>query len=310
MKQIMPYPVLAGAVIMTVREVRLDDVALPYGVISEQDHSVGLHAHDGENWSAIRLGLQVVAPRHELDANPWYSVAFLGIASERATNTQTAVKFMMGQPGEWSGEIELHHDNHRGRVQLSGQLVATVDDIPGRVIATVERPWTVDLRTRAATREDSIETRWTNFADDPELAWCRNDPWTVTTTDHVATLYLNSGFDGLRAVLESTKAVDRPTRDVLASQIAAGMWTALFSEAAQHVDGTELPNGWRGLVLRRMLPDLFPHHSQEDALREILNRGVGGIQPRVQHAAAKQARLPRSLGGLIRSLQKAGREEE
>ncbi|MER5621964.1 hypothetical protein ABT061_13075 [Streptosporangium sp. NPDC002544] len=310
MKRIMPYSVLAGEVTMSIREVRLNDVALPYSVISEQDRSIGLHVHGDADWSVVRLALRVNVPRHELEANPWYSVAFLATVSERATNTHTAVKLMMGQPGEWTGEINLHRDDHIGRVQLSGQLVATVDDEPGRVIATVERPWIIDLRAHSAARKESIETRWTNFADDPELAWCRNAPWTVTITDQSATLHLNSGFDGLRAVLESGKTADRPVRDALAAQIAAGMWTALFNEAAQHIDDAQWPDGWRGLVLRRMLPDLFPGHSPEGALREIVNRGVGGIQPQVLHAAAKQAKLPRTLGGLIRSLHKTGPEEE
>ncbi|MEU1729240.1 MULTISPECIES: hypothetical protein [unclassified Nonomuraea] len=310
MKQIVPYPVLAGEVTMTVREVRLDDVALPYGMVSESERTVALHLLDRADWSVVRLTLQVSAPRHELDAGPWFSLAFLATASERRTNTHSAVKLMMGQPGEWAGEVELHRDDHFGQVRVSGQLVATVDDVPGRVIATVAQPWIVDLQARVATQRQSIETRWLNFGGDPQLDWCKSDPWAVTTTDEAAILNLNSGFDGLRALLESPKAADRPMREALAAQIAVDMWTALFNEAAHHVDGQGWPEGWRGLVLRRMLPDLFPDHSLDDALREIVNRGAGGIQTRVLHAAAKQARMPRSLGGFIRSLQSTGPEEE
>ncbi|GAA4598078.1 hypothetical protein GCM10023194_74670 [Planotetraspora phitsanulokensis] len=310
MKQIMPYPVLAGEVTMSVREVRLDDVALPYGMISEPDHTVALHLLEREDWNVVRLMLQVSAPRHELDTGPWFSLAFLVTASERRTNTHSAVKLMMRQPGEWTGEVELHRDDHFGRVQIAGQLVATVADVPGRVIATVAQPWTVDLRARVATQRESIQTRWINFAEDPELIWCKSDPWAVTTTDEAAVLNLNSGFDGLRAVLESPRAAERPMRDALAAQIAVDMWTALFNEAAHQVDNHEWPKGWRGLVLQRMLPDLFPDHSPDDALREIVNRGVGRIQTRVLHAAAKQARMPRSLGGFIRSLEKTLPEDE
>jgi hypothetical protein len=310
MKQIMPYPVLAGEVTMTVREVRLDDVALPYGMISQADRTVALHLLDREDWNVVRLKLQVSAPRHELDAGPWFSLAFLATASERRTNEHSAVKLMMGQPGEWSGDVEIHRDHHFGRIRVSGQLVATVDDVPGRVIATVAQPWTVDLRARMATQQESIQTRWVDFANDPQLALCKSDPWAVTTTDQAAMLNLNSGFDGLRAALESPKPAERPMRDALAAQIAVNMWTALFNEAAHHVNGRDWPEGWRGLVLRRMLPDLFPDHSPDDALREIANRGVGGIQTRVLHAAAKQARMPRSLGGFIRSLQKTEPEDE
>ncbi|MEU7691419.1 hypothetical protein FLW53_16240 [Microbispora sp. SCL1-1] len=310
MKQIAPYPVLAGELTMTVHEVRLDDVALPYDMISEQDHTVGLHRVNREDWSTLRLGIRVSAPRHELDAGPWYSLAFFATASERRTNTHSAVKLMMGQPGEWTGELDLHRDDHFGRVQLSGHLVATVDEVPGRVVATVARPWIVDLQARPAAQKEAVQTRWVDFAEDPHLAWCKSDPWALTTTDEVATLNLNSGFDGLRAILESTKAAERPIREGLAAQIGTAMWTALFNEAAHQVDGRDWPEGWRGLVLRRMLPTLFPDHSPEDALRQIADLGVGGVQSRVMHAAAKQARMPRSLGGFIRFLQKTGPEDE
>lgn len=310
MKQIAPYPVLAGELTMTVQEVRLDDVALPYSMILEQERTVGLHLVDREDWSTVRLSVHVRAPRHELDAGPWYSLAFFATASERRTNAHTAVKLMMGQPGEWTGEVDLHRDDHFGRVQLSGQLVATVDGVPGRVIATVARPWTIDFQARVVAQREAVQTRWVDFAQDPQLAWCKGDPWAVTTTDEVAVLNLNSGFDGLRMILESTKAAERPIREGLAAQIGTTVWTVLFNEAAHHVDGREWPEGWRGLVLRRMLPDLFPDHSPDDALREIVSLGVGEIQMRVMHAAAKQARLPRSLGGFIRSLQQTGQEDE
>ncbi|TKK85797.1 hypothetical protein FDA94_24515 [Herbidospora galbida] len=310
MKRIMPYPVLTGEVTMTIREARLDDVQLPYSVISEQDRTVVPRPLERDDWEVIRLGVQVRAQRYELDAGPWLSLSFLATASERRTNAHSAVKLMMGQPGEWTGEVEIHRDDHVGRVQVSGQLVATVDGVPGRVIATVNRPWTVDLRPGTTAHRESIDTQWANFAEDSRFSWCKTDPWTVTTTDETATLVLNSGFDGLRAVLESPTAADRATREALAAQIAVDLWSTLFNEAVYHVEGHDWPEGWRGQVLRRMLPDIFPDYSPDDALHEIVNGGTGAIQARVLHAAAKQARMPRSLGGFIRSLRKVGPEDE
>lgn len=310
MKRIAPYPVLADEVTLTVREVRLDDVALPYTAVSEADRKVALHLVGRTDWRTVRLLLHVTAPRHELEAGPWFKTAFVATVSERRTNVHTAVKLTMEQPGEWAGEVELHRDDHLGGARVSGHLVATVDDVPGRVIATVARPWTVDFQTNVPTQRDAIGTRWINFAEDPQLNRYRDDPWAVTTTDETATLHLNSGFDGLRAVLESTKTADRPARDLLASQIAVSLWTVLFNEAIRYVEGAEWPDGWRGAVLRRMMPELFPDRSPDDALREVANGEVADLHTRVLHAATRQARAPRSLGGFIRSLQKIGSEDE
>lgn len=310
MKLIAPYPLVAGEVTLNVSEVRLDDLALPCTVISKTDRRVALHLVNREDWNVVRITLQVKAPRHELDAGPWLQTACVATISERRTNVHSAVKLRMEQPGDWTGEVELHRDDHYGHARLSGYLVATVDDVPGRIIATVAQPWTVDLRASTATPRESIVTRWINFADDPRLRWLKTDPWAVTTTDEVATLNLNSGFDGLRAVLESTKVADRPAREALASQIAVELWTVLFNEAMHHTDGNTWPGGWRELVLRRMLPDLFPDRSPDDALRELVNRGAGDIHTRILHAATKQARMPRSLGGFVRSLLRTGLEDD
>lgn len=295
---------------MTVREVRLDDVALPYSTVSEADRRIALHLVNRTDWRTVRLALHVTAPRHELELGPWFKTAFVATVSERRTNVHTAVKLTMEQPGEWIGEVELHRDDHIGRVQVSGHLVATVDDVPGRVIATVARPWTVDFQASAPTQRESIATRWVNFAEDSQLNRYRDDPWAVTTTDEAPVLNLNSGFDGLRAVLESTKTADRPARELLASQIAVSLWTVLFNEAIRYVESAEWPDGWRGSVLRCMMPELFPDRSPDDALREVANGEVADLHTRVLHAATRQARVPRHLGVFIRSLQKIGSEDE
>jgi hypothetical protein len=309
-RRIAPYPVLADEVTLTVHEVRLDDVPLPYeSTVSERDRRIALHLV-GKDWSTVRLVLRAAAPRHELEAGPWKKAAFVATASERRTNVHTAVKLDWGGPAEWVGEVELHRDDHVDRVLISGHLVATVDDVEGRVIADVARPWTVDLQANSPTPRDEIAVRWADFAKVPQLKRHEESPWTVSVTDEAPILYLNSGFEGLRAVLTGTKASDRPARELLASQIAVSLWTTLFNEAIRHVEGTDWPDGWRGMALRRMLPDVFPERSPDDALREV-GRGTTApdLPTRVLHAAIKQAKAPRSLANFIRSLQKTGSED-
>jgi hypothetical protein len=93
----------------------------------------------------------------------------------------------------------------------------------------------------------------------------------------------------------------------------------LFNSAAYHADAKgdspEWPGGWQEATLRRMLPDLFPERSPDDALVEVVHRrrsgdGGGDLQTRLLNAAAKQAKMPRHLGGLLRTLTRAGKEEE
>lgn len=318
MKRLLPYPIVAGDVSLEVREARLDDVPLPYDMIAPQQRVVALHQVDRSVWRTARLSVRVHAPAHELRQGPWSEIDCLVVLSERRTNTRTTTPLRMERPGEWLGEVELQHDHHLGRAELVGQVVATVEGVRGRVIATTEAPWTVDLLARTPKRREEIRSRWIDFGDErsPQLHSFKNDPWIVEAAGEEPLLYLNASFEGLKALLESGRTADRPARDAVAAQIAMDVWAALFNAATyeDEGDGSEWPGGWRESVLRRMLPDLFPEHSPDDALSEVRNRrrtGDGGdLQTRVLHAAGKQARMPRNLGGFLRTLRRTGQEDE
>jgi hypothetical protein len=305
---------------LEVHQASLDDVPLAYNMISKSERVVALHQIERHDWRTARLHVRVTAPESELASGPWRSIACFAVLSERRTRTQTSVELRMQRPGEWSGDVDLQRDHHLGRAQLTGQLVATVDDVRGRTIATVNGPWVVDLEARTPTRRNAVPTRWLDFGDErnQHLNAFKDDPWIVEAVGDSPVLYLNSGFEGLRAILESTRVADRPARDALAAQIATNVWTVLFNAAGYQADVTgdqaEWPDGWAEGVLRKMLPDVFPDHSPNEALQELVNRqrtgdGGGDLQTRVLHAASKHARLPRNLGGLLRNLRRVEQED-
>jgi hypothetical protein len=320
MRRISPFPVLVGEVSLEVREARLDDHPLPYNMLSSTQRVVALHQVERENWRTAELSVEIRAPEHELGLGPWRDIACVAVLSERRTNTRTVVPLRMQRPGEWQGEIQLHRDHHRGRAELTGQVISTVDGVPGRVIGTVQDRWTVDLQATAPARRDEIKARWLDFRDErnPQLHPFKNDPWTVEAAGDEPVLYLNRGFDGLEPLLNGDRTSDRPAREAVAAQVAVDVWMVLFNAAAYHAEADEdvpgWPGGWREATLRRMLPAVFPERSPNDALVEVVNRrrsgdGGGDLQTRLLNAAAKQARMPRYLGGLLRTINRTGQEE-
>ncbi|MEV0401942.1 hypothetical protein [Actinoallomurus sp. NPDC050550] len=321
MRRIVPYPVLVGEVALEVREARLDDVSLPYSMISGAQRVVALHEVERSDWETARLSVRLTTPRHELDAGPWSDVSCIAMLSERRTNVRTSTPLREEEPGTWAGEIIVHRDLHVARAELSAQVVGSVDGVTGRLIGSTPDSWTVDLQARSPVRHKSITTVWADFGDqgNPHLHSFRTDPWTVEVVGDEPVLYLNLGFEGLEALLQGTRLTDRPARAAIAAQIATDVWTALFNAAAYaiEVDGDrpEWPGGWRETTLRRMLPDVFSDRSPDDAILEIAARrrtgdGGGELQPRVLHAAAKQAQLSRNLGGFIRTVRKTVQEDE
>lgn len=321
MKRLAPYPTLVGDITLDVRAVRLDDVPLPFPMISETQRVVALHEVERRDWETAYLSVRLSAPRHELETGPWTDVSCHALLSERRTNARIATSLREEVSGTWTGEVRVHRDRHVGRAELSARVVGSVDEVAGRLIGSTGESWVIDLQARTPVRHKAITTVWADFTaeNNPHLHPFRADPWTIEAVGDEPVLYLNQGFEGLDALLRGTRVVDRPARAAIAAQIASDVWTALFNAATYAIemenDRPQWPGGWRETVLKRMLPDVFPNRSPDDAIAEIVERrmngdGGGDLQTRVLHAAAGQARLPRNLGGFIRTVRKTAQEDE
>jgi hypothetical protein len=309
MKRLIPYPTLAGDIRLEVREAQLDGVPLNFSMISRSQRTVALHEIERAQWDEARLTVRLTVPRQEMKMGTWSGIGCIAVLSERRTNTRSVTPLAQDDEDAWRAVVTLHRDRHLGQVELVGQVVATVVEVPGRLIATSD-PWTIDLEARHPTEHSSLPHIMTiDFGDDAHrhLNPYKGDPWMIEAAGDQPVVYLNSSFEGLLDLLDRG---DRPARQALSSQIAAEAWTAMFHAAAYVADIDEdqplWPADWRGAVLRRLLPDMFPDRSPDDALieiatRRLLGEGGGDLQSRLMHAVGKQVRRPRRLGDLIRT---------
>lgn len=309
MNRLFPYPTLLGRSELEVVGARLDGMELRPTLISRNERVIALAQAERPDWEDMNVEIKLRTPR-ELHSGDWKDIGCYASLSERRTNTRSMTRLVQESPDIWSGIVHAHHDNHRKQIELDALIIATVQDIPGRIIGRAAHEWTIDLEARTPARRNTVTTVWADFtaADKPFLNPYRDDPWTIETSGEEPTLYLNSAFEGLKQLLSTG---DRTTRDIVGAQVVSTVWAALFNAAAAAVetdaDGQpEWPDGWRASVLRRMLPDIFPEHSPDDALIEISSRREQGeqsdLQTRLLHAAGQQAKLPKRLNGVIRTL--------
>ncbi|MGW4426271.1 hypothetical protein [Streptosporangium sp. NPDC004631] len=322
MIRLTPYQTLAGEVSLEVREAHLDSVPLSLSLISTGARVIALHQVERRGWERAHLSVRMKVPTQELAAGPWAEVNCVVVLSEKKTNTRAVTPLRREADGRWVGSVELHHDDHLSAAVLTGHVVATVDGVAGRVIGSTLPSWTVDLQSRVPTPQRSIKQRWADFSDEdnPHLNAYKSAPWTLEASGDEPVVYLNSGFEGLSLLLGKTSGVDPQLRDLIRAQLATEMWVVLFNTAAYAVrlenGRPEWPGGWYNTVLRRMLPDIYPDCSPDDGISELIElrqRGDGGgdLHMRVLHAASKQARFPRSLGNLFRTIHRttiAGKE--
>lgn len=323
-----PYPRPSGAVTARVTAVRLRGPGDAREQLESKGYSVveqvvALGVAERQDWQTARLALTATIPAPEIETKGhWSDIAVVAVLTEGATNARTVARLAPTAEGarDWTGEIELVRDDHLDRASLTVHVVATVGGIAGRIIASTEQEWLVDVTADSPLRDRELDFTTVSFARGAEwLRAFRDAPWVVDTSGQMPTVRVNSDFEGLGALVEGQGSkVESVVGEMLLAQMCADVWTAVFHTAIGDLevedDGTPLfPPDWRGAVLREMLPDIVPGRSEEDALREVHIRRTGegswtDLQPRIQYAAARRAEVPKTLASTVRDIERLAQE--
>ena len=323
-----PYPRLSGPVTARVTAVRLrgpDDIReqMDSSVASVVDRVVALGMAQVDGWHTARLTLGATIPASEIrKKGHWSELAVVAVLTEGATNARTVVPLECASEdeSEWTGEIEVNRDEHLDRASLTVHVVATVGGISGRVIATTEHDWVVDMTAEDTSRDRELDIATVSFSRGAEwLRGFRDAPWVVDTSGRMPRVRLNSDFEGLAALFEAGGSpLEQAVAEVLAAHMGTEVWTAVFHTAIGDLeveeDGTpQFPPDWRGAVLREMLPDVLPTRALADALREVHRCRTGDgswtdLQPRIHYAAARRAKTAQALSATVRGIERLDQE--
>ncbi|MFF1710730.1 hypothetical protein [Streptomyces sp. NPDC058268] len=317
-----PYRRLTGAVSLRVTSVEVkvpgeSREPLDTKAFSVVEQVVALGRAERDDWESARLKLSATIPASATESNGyWCDVSVVAVLTEKVTNARTAVVLESRTEGgrEWTGALDLWRVDHLDRAALAVHVVATVDGVPGRVIATSEKEWIVDLGAKAPLRQRELDVIEVGFREGPEwLRPFREVPWVVDTSGELPAVHVNSDFEGITELVGGNGSpTESLVRDLLLAQMCTEVWTAVFHTAIGDLeiedDGTPLfPHDWRGEVLREMLPDVVPNRPLEEALREVHRRRTGSsgwidLQPRIHFAATRRADVPKALSSTIRGL--------
>ncbi|GEC09659.1 hypothetical protein SSP24_73140 [Streptomyces spinoverrucosus] len=328
--KVFPYSRLRGTVSLRVDAVSVKAPEQPREQLDSRARSVtervvALGLAETEDWETAALTVSATIPSKATEpGGPWSDVVVVAVLTDRTTNTRVTTRLVPESEGgrEWRGELQVLRADLFERGVLTVQVVATVDGVPGRIIAEATDDWVVDARSDAPVREQTFDIKEVGFAKGPR--WLQNFvdiPWIVNAAGRLPTVHINTDFEGMTDVLNAEgRGPEGLVNELMVSQMAADVWIAVFHSAIGELeiedDGTPLfPYGWQGEVLREMLPDVVPDRTLEDALREVHRRRVGAtgwteLQPRIQYAAMRRAGVPAALTETVRGLDKLKREDE
>ncbi|MFF3481803.1 hypothetical protein ACFYXC_00785 [Streptomyces sp. NPDC002701] len=322
MRSVFPYRVLSSDVTLRVEKISVDNKAKGLDRINDKAQVVALQDLEETNqrWADIRLKVSVRTDGTELSSGPWTLPQCVAVVTNRRTNVYHSFPLDPQDGGVWVGDIELRREEHVGRSQLSASIVATVDGIEGRLIGVSETSWDVDFEAKVPAPERSMKMRWIDFTEHDHLKEYRDDPWLVDSEAGEPVLLLNSSVDGLRGVLETPHGSEQKlVREIMASQVASEAWSAMFNAAVYACDvldgEPQWPGGWHEDVLRKMIPDLYPDLSPEDALIELVEARTDGengsdLQRRLMHGSGVHSRKPRKVSTALRDLRRMANRRE
>lgn len=171
--KVYPYRRLTGNVSWRVESAKLKAEGEPWEEVeskylSSVERVVALGPdEDRLDWTQARLRLSAGLPAKALDpSGPWQDVRVVAVLAERATNTRTAVEFSSVSEGgrERTAELCLSRCDLLDRASLTVHVVATVDGVPGRVIATSDVEWFVDVIEAAPSLSRELDVKMVGFA--------------------------------------------------------------------------------------------------------------------------------------------------
>jgi hypothetical protein len=328
---IYPYTRLFGDVAIKLDSLHVDGEAVPGARIDADRREVRLLDLERSDWEVAELTVLLSGPLtelRELQKTGTEPFAF-AVAHCAASNTRQAVKLEPdpGNAARWQGTLELQRSNWFGRIDLRGALVAMVEGVADRVIGTPEA-WTLRLDdVPPPPVSGAIRAVWHDFfAPDDELSWLQEhkaEPAFLRLDDEQPTLYLNRGFEGLKALLDpksKREGGEQALHDQARASIATEVWTAMFNAAVQairHEEEDGAPDwpeeAWKRTALEMLLDRIYPDKAPEDALQEIaeLRRDEssgGALQQLMLIAVSQHVGGARLLRGAINELGKVLQE--
>ena len=206
------------------------------------------------------------------------AVALVEVAC-RSTKVRRSIGLKRVADGRWQGSVELTRESLANVVTLAPRIALAIDvdhGAAGRDLAS-SRGEIVAHGRPIALRVDHVESglrggldvRWEDFraSTNPWRKAHESDVYSMDFSEQEPVLWLNERHVNLKAVMhgEGRTPLDAAIKRVAIGLIGQGAWHQLFATATADLVGSgegeaagEQPAGWRGAVLDKLLPAMYP----------------------------------------------------
>lgn len=283
-KVIFPFPTVGCDPAISLSEVRADGKLLGPEVIGASERQLALYGLEADDWRKLTFQLDVQVPPTPLRVfeEEHGAVGLTVVVMCRPTNGRQTLQLERStlDPSHWSGVVELHRTEFRGRATMQAILTAQVHEVPYRPVA-VSDEWSLYFDpSESFLTVGSLRVVWCDFKSEsaPPIAKQFSDaPYVVDLALSLPEIYLNSRFEGLESLLRDAKdrtPVEQALHDSTRMAIARSVWLALLYDAMAAIqpgDDGEEPTWpereWHVDVLKFILPKIDEAKSDSEILR-------------------------------------------
>ena len=287
------------------------------------------------DWSRVRVAVELHVPMASLKVvvggrEPSGVAGALVDVECRSTKVRRSASLEHVGDGRWRGSVVLDRMSLANVVRLLPRIALEVDldhgttrsDLATRFGEVVATGLPVLLRVDHVTPmlRGGLDVRWEDFRAS-SVAWRKThdaDPYSMDFGAPEPVLWLNERYVNLKSVMhgEGRTPLDVAMKRVAIALVGQGAWHQLFATATAELGGsgeddtlTEAPGGWRGAVLDKLLPGVYPDHPKAQRLSLLLadlgpEAAPGALATRLGSAIQAEMKVGDALLEAVRAVER------
>lgn len=329
-----PFPRLFSEVALAVTSIRVDGDQLPDYNVDAESRTIALYASGRSNWREAELFVRVEVPLQELKVKGLDDAATHVLVRMNCARTNLRSGQLLAlKNGVAEVRLSMRKEHVIDKATLEGFVIRDAEDGFARILREAE-PWEISFSesqsqsnlprpSRPGGLRQFIDISWQDFRDPQVISGAltpfAREAYFFDVEAETPTLYLNRGIEGYHSLLAAHDAAsgsrtENVFRELEFKRVSLGVWLALCFEAISCIVEDEnrelaIPDGWRGEILKLILPRIFPGESLDSAYQKVvaLRREsgtsafvLGRLQVAVNEQISTSTTLKKHLMALLR----------
>jgi|TARA_B100000315_G_scaffold39237_1_gene33980 hypothetical protein len=276
---------------LQLKDIELDGKIIEKELVVNETQQINIYDTDNPDWGNLKFRAQIAFPENFYKDLMQEKEEIQGCIQMQCSDTRVRLKFELKQSKKdsslWTGNSEVNKTVLGGSVSVKIIFWLTNGSGFSRYIAR-SRAWALRFdKPESLDIGGFFDIKWVNFQDSesgvPDKY--KNEPFYINLTKEPPTLLLNSGVDGLKAIIRDGKLSggEEILRDMITMQIVSSGYNALYASSIAGIqkdtDSGEFNfpgTAWKKQLMEELIREIYPGDTTDDALKKLYDQWSEG----------------------------------